>query len=392
MTRKCRVLQRAALWFRLALLLLSAVGYAAAAGRCSSVAFPSNRLYAACSDLPHHSSSIHWSYDSAAATLSFAFVAPPPQPKGWVAWAINPTADGMLGSQTLIAFHQPGGSMGVRTYNITAYAPITEGPIDFNASNLAAEHSGGVMRLYGKLKLPAGMTVVKQVWQVGSSVADGVPQKHDFQPDNLQSKGTLDLIKGAISSSGGSTTVKKNVHGVLNAVSWGIMLPIGAIIARYLKTFKSADPAWFYLHVTCQIVGYGVGVGGWATGLYLGSKSKGIQYTTHRSIGITLFCLGTLQVFALFLRPSKDHKYRFIWNIYHYLVGYTVIVLGIVNVFKGLAILGVDHKWTMGYVTAVAILGGIALFLEVVTWFVVLKRKADARSSSNGVQHPLSDA
>lgn len=83
---------------------------------------------------------------------------------------------------------------------------------------------------------------------------------------------------------------------MLNAVSWGILLPVGAIFARYLKTFKSADPAWFYLHITCQIIGYGVGVGGWATGLNLGSKSKGIQYTTHRNIGISLFSLATLQV------------------------------------------------------------------------------------------------
>ncbi|RWW62426.1 hypothetical protein BHE74_00030446 [Ensete ventricosum] len=212
MTRKYRVLQRPALWFRLALLLLSAVGYAAAADGCSSVTFPSNRLYAACSDLPLLSSSIHWSYDSAAATLSFAFVAPPPQSEGWVSWAINPTADGMLGSQALIAFHQPDGSMGVRTYNITGYASISEGPIDFNASNLAAEYSGGAMRLYGKLKLPAGMTVVKQVWQVGSSVADGVPQEHGFKPENLQSMGTLDLIKGAISPSGGSTNSVRFRH------------------------------------------------------------------------------------------------------------------------------------------------------------------------------------
>lgn len=65
-------------------------------------------------------------------------------------------------------------------------------------------------------------------------------------------------------------------------------------------------------------------------------------------------------------------------------MGYTVIVLGIVNVFKGMEILSVDHKWTMGYIIAVAILGGIALFLEVVTWSVILKRK-DARSGSNGV-------
>ncbi|CAL9078238.1 unnamed protein product [Musa textilis] len=387
----------AALGFRLSLLLLllSAVGYAGAAGACSSVSFSSNRVYAACSDLPRLSSSLHWSYDAASATLSLAFVAPPAKPEGWVAWAINPTGGDMIGSQALIAFHQPDGSMGVQTYNITGYGPISKGPIDFETWDLAAESSGGVTRIYGKMRLAAGTTVVKQVWQVGSAVANGVPQKHDIQPDNLQSKGTVDLVNGGVSLSGGSTTRKRNVHGVLNAVSWGILLPIGAIFARYLKTFKSADPAWFYLHVTCQIIGYGVGVGGWATGLNLGSKSKGIQHTTHRNIGIALFSLATLQVFALFLRPSKDNKYRIYWNIYHHLVGYTVIVLGIVNVFEGLKILSIDHKWTVGYIIAIGTLGGIALFLEVVTWLVVLKRKSENPrkpfdgSNSNAVQHPL---
>ncbi|WOL07578.1 hypothetical protein Cni_G16322 [Canna indica] len=36
----------------------------------------------------------------------------------------------------------------------------------------------------------------------------------------------------------------------------------------------------------CQIIGYGVGVGGWAIGLKLGSKSKGIEYTIHWDIVI----------------------------------------------------------------------------------------------------------
>ena len=84
-------------------------------------------------------------------------------------------------------------------------------------------------------------------------------------------------------------------------------MPIGAIIARYLKVFKSADPAWFYLHVTCQVSAYAVGVAGWGTGLKLGSDSVGVTYKTHRALGIALFCLGTLQVtdvHKLFL-PSK---------------------------------------------------------------------------------------
>ena len=86
------------------------------------------------------------------------------------------------------------------------------------------------------------------------------------------------------------------IHGVLNAVSWGILFPLGVIIARYLRTFPSADPAWFYLHAACQVSAYAIGVAGWGTGLKLGSESQGIVYSVHRNIGIALFCLATIQV------------------------------------------------------------------------------------------------
>lgn len=85
------------------------------------------------------------------------------------------------------------------------------------------------------------------------------------------------------------------VHGVLNAVSWGTLMPMGALIARYLKVFQSADPAWFYLHVSCQASAYAVGVAGWATGLKLGSESSA-NNKVHGNIGLALFVLGTLQV------------------------------------------------------------------------------------------------
>lgn len=60
--------------------------------------------------------------------------------------------------------------------------------------------------------------------------------------------------------------------------------------------FPSADPAWFYLHVFCQVSAYVIGVAGWGTGIKLGSESEGIQYTYHRNIGISLFALATVQV------------------------------------------------------------------------------------------------
>lgn len=98
------------------------------------------------------------------------------------------------------------------------------------------------------------------------------------------------------------------VHGVLNAVSWGTLMPLGAMIARYLKVFKSADPAWFYLHIACQTSAYIVGVAGWATGIKLGSDSPSVTYSTHRNIGIVLFALGTLQVPPLCRSCSLIHS------------------------------------------------------------------------------------
>lgn len=177
------------------------------------------------------------------------------------------------------------------------------------------------------------------------------------------------------------------IHGVLNAVSWGVLLPMGAIFARYLKTFQAADPAWFYLHVTCQLAGYAVGVSGWATGIQLGKESKGVTYTDHRNIGIAVFALGTLQVLALFLRPKTDHKYRVYWNMYHHSVGYTVIVLGVVNIFKGMSILGVEQRWRTAYIAAVCVLLIAAATLEAVTWGVVLRRRKAERKTFNSASN-----
>ncbi|KAA8550558.1 hypothetical protein F0562_002242 [Nyssa sinensis] len=366
---------------------------------CTSQKFTNNKLYEHCNDLPQLTSYLHWTYDSAKSSLSIAFVAPPAKSDGWIAWAINPTGTGMVGAQALIAFKQANGSMTVNTYNISSYKSIVQSKLSFDVTDMTADYSDGLMRIFATVVRPdAAMTTVAQVWQVGPSVTAGMPTAHDFQPANLNSKGTLDLVEGRTSGGSGvdSRTKKKNIHGILNVVSWGIMFPIGIIIARYLRTFQSADPAWFYLHVSCQFSSYVIGVAGWGTGLKLGSESKGVQYTGHRNLGIALFCIATLQIFALFLRPKKDHKFRFYWNIYHHGVGYLILVLGIINVFKGLAILHPEQKWKSAYIVVIAGLGGIALLLEAITWVIVLRRKSskstkpyDGFNNGQGRQQPL---
>lgn len=365
------------------------------AATCSSETFSKNRVYTTCNDLPYLSSSLHFTYDSTTGTLSLAFVSTPGSSSGWVAWAINPTGTSMIGSQALIAFKQPSGSMAVKTYNVSGYGSIEESAISYKTSDLSAEYgSDGKIQMFANVVVGKGVSTLNQVWQVGGSVTNGVPDQHELKPDNKASMGKLDLVKGVSTGSSGAapSNNKKNVHGILNAVSWGILIPLGAIIARYVKVFEVADPAWFYMHVSCQLAGYAIGVAGWATGLNLGKESKGITYATHRSIGIAIFALATLQLFALFLRPNKDHKFRFFWNIYHHMVGYSVIVLGAINIFRGLTILQSEDKWRTAYIAVICVLVGIAIILEAITWIVVLKRRRGSKKTySNGhnVQQPF---
>lgn len=107
--------------------------------------------------------------------------------------------------------------MTVKTYNITSYV-IKESKVWFTVKEATAEYSGGVIRLFATLVLPEkGKTSLNHVWQVGPSVTNGVPDKHEFLQPNLNSKGTLDLLSGESSgspSSSDSRTKRKNVSFV----------------------------------------------------------------------------------------------------------------------------------------------------------------------------------
>ncbi|XP_028804004.1 cytochrome b561 and DOMON domain-containing protein At5g47530-like [Neltuma alba] len=389
----------------LALCVVSSVMFTySSAQTCSSYSFSANRNFSTCRDLPHQGAFLHWSYDQSSGKLEIAYRhgGISSTANRWVAWGINPNNNdvtAMPGTQALVALSESGDTgvptvytSPIRSSGDVSETQLVQGDISYNVTGLSAARVNDEVIIFATVMLPSGTESVVHVWQEGP-LAGSTPQRHELSTEHTDSKETLDLVSGVTqaAASGDALRRKRNVHGVLNAVSWGTMLPLGAIIARYLKVFKSADPAWFYLHVICQTSAYIVGVGGWAYGLKLGHDSVAVQYDTHRALGITIFCLATLQVFALFLRPNKDHKYRIFWNFYHYLVGYATIIISIVNIFQGFDALENSYgdryeNWKDAYIGVIAALGGIALLLEVYTWVIVLKRKK-SEGIPNGVNN-----
>ncbi|KAJ7557166.1 hypothetical protein O6H91_05G114200 [Diphasiastrum complanatum] len=167
--------------------------------------------------------------------------------------------------------------------------------------------------------------------------------------------------------------VRRN-HGAVNIVGWGILLPLGAITARYFRKF---DPVWFYLHVAFQTTGYIFTTAGLALGFSLVHKGSLVNYDRHRAIGIFVFVVVFLQIIlASVLRPKKEAKIRKYWNWYHRFVGGLAIILGIVNIYVGINISNAGNNWKVGYGIALAILLAVSLSLEASVWYKWLKQPA----------------
>lgn len=179
---------------------------------CTSQKLTNNSLYKNCIDLPTLNSHLHWTYHASNSLLLVAFLAST-SPNSWISWAINPSAAGMIGAQSLIALRQTDGSMSVNTCNISSYETIVRSKILFTVSDLSAEYSNGIMKILATLALPENTKVVNQVWQVGSVTGGETPGKHDLEDANLNAKGKLHLLdhaKVTTTSGGANSTIAKH--------------------------------------------------------------------------------------------------------------------------------------------------------------------------------------
>ncbi|KAJ4846157.1 hypothetical protein Tsubulata_025099 [Turnera subulata] len=293
---------------------------------CHSLTFRDNQAYATCNDLLRLNSYLYWNYYPANQTADIAFRKPETSTSNWIAWALNPGGQMMAGSQALVAYQDFDGNMAAYATPVSGGPTMKPGNLSFGVSNLRAEYSGGEMIIYATLQLDSTLPSTNHVWQEGP-MRGGSPRMHDLSEDNMLSFGTLNFASGTVTSSsstGGGISSKallKNVHGILNAIGWGILMPIGAILARYLKVFKSVKlfnsvhPAWYDLHRACQIMAFCLGVAGWGIGIKLGSVSRGINFSKHKNIGIALLVMAAVQVIYK-EKEVRDDQYTRNWSIW----------------------------------------------------------------------------
>ncbi|EXC34917.1 Ferric-chelate reductase 1 [Morus notabilis] len=354
--------------------------------------------------LPTQQASIAWTFHSHNSTLDLTFFGSFISPSGWVGWGINPISAEMTGTRALIAFPDPNSSQIVLLPYILdptvklQKTPLLSRPLDLRlvssavalySGKLATVHDGAAVQIHATLKLPTNTTTkIYIVWNRGLYVQGYSPTIHSTAATDLSSFTTVDLLSGSSSAAAHQNNLAflRTLHGAINAVSWGILLPGGAITARYLRHIQSLGPTWFYVHMGIQLSGFVLGTIGFSIGVRLGKLSPGVVYGLHRKLGFAVFCLAALQTLALLFRPKTTNKFRRYWKSYHHFVGYSCVVLGVVNVFQGFEVMGEGRSYAkLVYCMCLASLVGGCVSLEVNSWIVFCRKAKEDKLRREGL-------
>ncbi|XP_074273141.1 cytochrome b561 and DOMON domain-containing protein At3g61750-like [Silene latifolia] len=174
-----------------------------------------------------------------------------------------------------------------------------------------------------------------------------IPINHKLSMHDDKTTIRIDYTTGfAATDSGGRNFDKmKRSHGILGMLGWGLILPIGAMVARFLK---GKEPLWYYLHTVIQFTGFIIALAGIVVGQALYNQIHA-DIPAHRGIGYFALSLSVLQILAFFIRPDKETKLRSLWAAYHRWFGVITLFFGALNIALGIQVGGAGSEWKIGY-------------------------------------------
>ncbi|TKY64084.1 integral to membrane [Spatholobus suberectus] len=288
---------------------------------------------------------------------------------GWI--GIGFSRDGMMvGSSALVGWISKHGHAKIKQFYLRGRKPseviVDKGELPLSNVPAAVATSGAEIHLAFQLQ----MTTPFEKQPILLAFGTKYPQNHHLSKHEDKTAIVFDFSAGSTGPASHELIQMRTNHGILGIIGWGLILPVGAIIARY---FRHKDPLWFYLHAVIQLVGFTFGLGTVVLGLRLYSKMHA-HIPAHRGIGIFALVLSILQILAFFLRPKKDSKIRKIWTWYHSWFGKLALIFAAINIVLGMQAAGAGSDWKIGYGFLVGIMVVAAIVLEVLAY---LKRSEE---------------
>ncbi|KAI0042345.1 hypothetical protein FA95DRAFT_587096 [Auriscalpium vulgare] len=132
---------------------------------------------------------------------------------------------------------------------------------------------------------------------------------------------------------------KARDHALVASIGFLILLPLGTLIARYLRTFTNG---WFWPHAAVNFLISGpVIFAGWALGIQANSRFGGTVSDAHKRIGTALMILYIIQIFiGVFIHyvkiPIRIPGGRPPQNYLHAILGIVILALASWQVHNGI--------------------------------------------------------
>ena len=186
---------------------------------------------------------------------------------------------------------------------------------------------------------------------------------------------------------GGSYQPYQYIHGTLMMTSWGVLLPLGVISARFLKYQGGDPPTWFKFHRQLQITGLTLAVIGWVVALsqFDVFRAGGGTSFIHGVLGMLVMTLGILQPIGAFFRPHAPQPgeprstARRVFEIAHKGGGYTAVTLAVFTILLGVTRPSIPLAQTVFMLLYILILCSLGYLV----WYLVRDARAvDAASNS----------
>ncbi|XP_075524054.1 cytochrome b561 and DOMON domain-containing protein At3g07570-like [Primulina tabacum] len=296
----------------------------------------------------------------------WSYVLSAPNTNGYIAIGFSPNGN-MVGSSAIVGWIGNNGiDSGIKKFYLGGKSPnlVTLQPQDQGLQLQNMFISTLQNQIYMVFQVASNNPSMNIIYAVGPagqlpSAPNFALSQHRAMYSTVVNYGT----GGTVTQSSPEESLKR-IHGILNVAGWGILIPIGAMIARYMRHW---DPQWFYSHAIIQFTGFTLGAIGVFCGLALENRLD-IYVDKHKALGIFVLILGGLQVLAIFVRPHRASKVRKYWNWYHSNVGRLLIVLAIINIFYGIKLGKEGSEWNQGFAIVIVVFFTISLVLELRMW------------------------
>ncbi|PPR83631.1 hypothetical protein GOBAR_AA37080 [Gossypium barbadense] len=239
------------------------------------------------------------------------FVLSAPDTNSFVAMGFSTTGQ-MVGSSAVVGWVSADGSGTVKQYFLGGQRPnlvvADQGNLTIveNSTSITSRSS----RVYLAFQLNTSQPLSRVLYSVGqigvipSAPAFALAEHRDkvstllnyrtvmavFARPGKESKEIICNGTGTSASDSQHSRLRKS-HGILNMLSWGILMIIGAMAGRY---FKQWDPMWFYSHAAIQSCAFLLGLAGIISGFVLEDRLDA-EVDTHKALGILILVLGCLQ-------------------------------------------------------------------------------------------------